>query len=328
MEWILRSGVCSPSSLGWIKALKDMGFKVLGLDIKSYGRLINEIDDFKQIKPASEQNEKEILDTLINLQKKIKYKWIISGPENEIILLAKYEKLLNENGINIFHPDYNSLITCTDKGLVNFKVKGLIPVPKILNSFEEIDKCLTNKLILKPRKGRGSQNIFICTKENVYKYLELLDRDKREDFIIQEYIDGYEYSVDLLYDMNGRKLNMVVRKRIEVDSGISILTQTEKNPKIFYKLKSYIDYLDKMFLFRGGICIQFIHDINKDEFYLTDINPRLGGASIVSYYATKSFRENIKNLLKGNYESIKPNLEPDYKNMILYRFYEDRFYEV
>jgi carbamoyl-phosphate synthase large subunit len=328
MEWILRSAVCSLSSLGWIKALKNMGFKVLGIDIKSYGRLINEIDDFKQIKPASEQNEKEILDTLINLQKKIKYKWIISGPENEIILLAKYEKLLNENGINIFHPDYNSLITCTDKGLVNFKVKGLIPVPKILNSFEEIDKCLTNKLILKPRKGRGSQNIFICTKENVYKYLELLDRDKREDFIIQEYIDGYEYSVDLLYDMNGRKLNMVVRKRIEVDSGISVLTQTEKNPKIFFKLKSYIDHLDNMFLFRGGMCIQFIHDMNKEEFYLTDINPRLGGASIVSYYASKSFRENIENLLKGNYESLKSNLEPDYKNMILYRFYEDRFYEV
>ena len=71
-------------------------------------------------------------------------------------------------------------------------------------------------------------------------------------------------------------------------------------------------------------CFQFIRSNN--EYYLTDINPRFGGGSIVSWYASDSLKYNLQKLL--NCESNYKIKYKDVKNIRLERYYLDEIIEV
>jgi len=314
---IIRSAISSLPSVGVIKFLKEKGFTVIGCDITSSSAAKFFTDDFFLVDKATQETQKKIIEQYKSAIIKHNAKWIISGPENEILALAQYENEIAQYDCLLFHPSKQVLNIITDKFILYENLQGIIPLKELclLKDFSKAKCFSSNKLIVKPRTGRGSNAVFTIQNQ-LSDLTEIANKLNNDLFVIQEFIDGREFTVDILCDTTGALLNAVIRERLLVDSGIAIAAKTVKIDRIF----EYINRILKHFTFRGFNCIQFREQAN--EFYLTDINPRIGGGSILSLNADDSMAENFINLLSFKYEKLKYN-NFDTKEKTMYRYYSE-----
>lgn len=108
---------------------------------------------------------------------------------------------------------------------------------------------------------------------------QFLENRFQEDKFMQEYIDGEEFTVDVLTDNEGRPLLIVPRKRLEIRQGISN--------------------------------VQFIK--NNTGLYFIELNPRLGGTSIATVIAGFNF---IELYLQHNLLNTPIKTLEDYQKLI------------
>lgn len=119
-------------------------------------------------------------------------------------------------------PSAETLECALDKWRLAQRCAGQLPVPRTRLLDEEATVAEWDfPVIVKPRRGAGSRGVRIVTSR---ADLEALGRDT--DLIVQEYLPGDEYSVDVLADAAGRVVAAVPRTRTRVDSGVSIAGRT------------------------------------------------------------------------------------------------------
>ena len=79
-------------------------------------------------------------------------------------------------------------------------------------------------LIVKPRMGSGSRDVSVLGSA-----AELTAAPARGGFLVQEFLPGEEYSVDVLADAGGRVCAAVPRLRARIDSGVSVAGRTVRD---------------------------------------------------------------------------------------------------
>src|SRR5262249_35304098 len=80
-------------------------------------------------------------------------------------------------------------------------------------------------LFVKPRFGRGSVGAFaIRTARDLAFFLDYV-----ADPIVQEFLDGPEFTIDMLCDFSGRPLSVVPRERVVVRAGVTDRGRTVKD---------------------------------------------------------------------------------------------------
>ncbi|HEU4718018.1 MAG TPA: ATP-grasp domain-containing protein, partial [Bacteroidia bacterium] len=229
---IVRSAVSSLPSAGIINLLRENGFRIAGMDLtdKSAGRHL--VDSFHLVSRSSESTRDKVIREIIAIAGMEKADWIISGPENEIALLASAEDQFTAMGCFLFHPVAETLRIVTDKAKLNiFLSENNFPVMPFAYKGSVIPGFGPGELVFKPSKGRGSSGVkFIRnTKEEISA---VLSEAGEEEFILQPRLKGKEYTVDVLCDMSGRVTDIVPRERIAVESGISVASKTVKNESL------------------------------------------------------------------------------------------------
>ena len=315
MTTIVRSAVGSLAAIGFLKFLSENKFKIIGTDITSLSIGKFYVDNFYEV-PKADQVE-AVIKKYLTICENENAKWIISGPETEVLVLIREKTQFENIGVHILHPDYATLEIITDKlNLYKFFKKKGINMPFSCDLQKDETTSLKGKVVLKPKQGRGSTGIYFTGAQQLGIYKKIIPV---ENYIAQEFIEGEEYTVDVLYDLEGNILNIVPRKRLKIDSGVSVIGETVKDEKLLELIVELSSHLK----FVGGNCFKFIKSTSK-EYFLTDINPRFGGGSILALKASESFRKNLCNLLNGNYESfIKLSL--DFEIIRMYRSYEEVF---
>lgn len=132
-------------------------------------------------------------------------------------------------------------------------------------------------VILKPRWGSASKGIRV-----IFRAEEFPCELNKEDYIIQEYIaDRIEYTVDCYVGKNGEIISIVPRIREEVAGGEVTRSKVVREEAVIEITEKILKAGD----FRGPVTIQFIKDKRRDELYIMEINPRLGGGVIASIAA-------------------------------------------
>ena len=106
----------------------------------------------------------------------------------------------------------------------------------LIKEFIKTKSFSSDKLIVKPRNGRGSNSVFTI-KNSLPDLTEISNKLSNELFIIQEFINGKEFTVDVLFDNKGSLLNAVIRERLTIDSGIAVIAKTIKNERILEYVK-------------------------------------------------------------------------------------------
>ena len=314
MPYIIRSAVGSLVSNGFIRFLQEHGIRVIGTDIVDdcAGKFVT--DEFVRVPEAGEVEL--LVEAYNDIARKWNAAWILSGPEKEVEALVKNSERL---AARPFHNPLETLEICSSKlRLASYLNEIDIDTPET-QALSDFDQSVADKKkrVIKPISGRGSLGVHIVETGKLVHYKGILEDDR---YVIQEYLDGTEYSVDKLHDFDGRLLNAVARERISTVSGKSIISKTVEGSALIDIIRRLSGHL----VFRGANCIQFIRD-TEGRYYLTDINPRFGGGAILSLKSSKAFRENLIHLLNNRLDKLK-EYSDDLIPMKMYRGYEE-FYE-
>lgn len=203
--------------------------------------------------------------------KKIKY--IIPTREEDLIFFSTHKEQFEKNHIFIMVSPLNAIQLVNDKQLFCDKLlkKGYPVIPSIQITELEEDKTY----VLKEKLGAGSKNLFL----NINK-TQVMDNYKQLSApIIQPYIEGKEYSIDV-YVSNNQEAKCVVRERVLVIDGESQITKVVAH----YQLEQLISHLAVDLNLRGHIMFQAFED-KSGNLWIIECNARIGGASTLSIYA-------------------------------------------
>ena len=278
---ILVTSAGGPAGIGLIKSIKSSSYSsttnITAVDADPLSVGFHLADQFEVIPRASEPN---YWTSLLSVIKNHKINLIISNGENDMYYLSKYRNFLKEKfNCTVYISDNEVIDICNDK----FKFYLFLKKNNIKTPF-----TFSKKLILKPNKGSGSKNMEIINPKNK---------------IIQEYIEGREFTVDVFCDMDSNIINHVIRERLAIRGGISSKGRIVKDPNITNIITKIVKALKP----KGPICIQLIKN-KEEEYYVIECNPRLGGGTYFCTLAGVNYAKLYLDLFKGNVDksSQKP----------------------
>ena len=214
---------------------------------------------------------KNYIDVILDICKKEKIDAITTFIDPEIEILARNRKLFEELGIIVLAPYENTAKLCFDK----YKMYKYL-----------IENNISFPVFVKPRTGSGSVGA-----RKVLDCAELKQLcENNPSLIIQEYMDGLDLDADVYVDTISHKpVSIFTKRKIETKIGGASKTISFKDEKLF----SFVKEIVSKFNFNGPIDIDFFY---KDgEYYMSEINPRFGGAYLHAYGAGVDFTKMIYN---------------------------------
>lgn len=257
------------------------------------------------------------IDEIIDICKKENIKAVFTLIDPEIELLAKNKTRFEEIGVIVFTPSKETAELCFNKyEMFKYLKKNNINTTMTYGTIEEFKEEYNNKKIdfpvfVKPRTGSGSVGARKISK--LQELEEAMEEDK--SLIIQEFMNAVDLDADVYIDTISHKpVSMFSKKKIETKIGGASKTISFKDEKLFDMIKKIIPLFD----FTGTIDIDFFY---KDgEYYLSEINPRFGGAYIHAYGAGVKFPQLVINNLNGieNKENIG-----NYEENVMMLMYDD-----
>lgn len=269
-----------------IKYLKN-DFKVIGVDCSNLTPASYFVDKFYRVQKYYEE---KYVDTLLDICKKEKIDILVPLFENEFSILDENRDEFREIGTYLMLSDKRVLDICKDKWTTyQFFIENNISTPKsYLNTHDCIDKF---PLFIKPRQGMGSKHSYkINNIKELDFYFELIDNP-----IIQEYMEGTEFTIDCICDLEGNVISAVPRERIEVRSGEVSKSKTALD---FDIINAVIDLCTKLKAI-GPITIQCMKQ-NDGSIKFIEINPRFGGGVPLSFEAGVDYGQILKDIARGN----------------------------
>lgn len=232
--------------------------------------------------------DENYIPTLIKVCNEEKIDALIPTIDTDLLLLSKHKNDFGNTKVIISNEDKVSI--CRDKRYTAdyFKSIGL-------NSPHPVDdyKIYDGKFpaFIKPKDG--SSSIFAYKVENEEELISY--SHQVPDYIIQPFITGTEYTVDVFCDFEGNPIYITPRIRLAVRSGEVLKTEIKQDDTIINEIKKLIkDYKPC-----GPITVQLIKEHNTNNDYYIEINPRFGGGAPLSIKAGADSAEAIIRLLRG-----------------------------
>ncbi len=279
MKTYLVTAVGSFSATCVVNAIKHMGCKVVGTDIypQQWHHIAKSCDKFYQV-PLSTTSE--YIPKLIDICKKNVVDAVIPLTDLEIDVLRENTLKFKAIGCKLYIESDAILDIVRNKLRLTqtFCDNSIINVPKSYSSeryLKDHDVAVT-KLIAKPVNGRSSEGLYRIDKGESLRFL-----DKKENYIIQECIDGSVYTVDYVRDCNGNAFAVPREELLRTKNGAGITVKITKD----IELIESAEYIGDKLKIVGCVNMEFIS--NNGKFYLIDINPRFSagiGFTIIAGY--------------------------------------------
>lgn len=215
----------------------------------------------------------------------------------EIEILASHRDDLLQRGILPLCPADWTAHLCFDKYEMfkHLHAKGVRTV-LTYNSLDAFKVGLKEgeisfPVFMKPISGSGSVGIGQCN-----NMLEVEEKwnDGKFTYIIQELMTGGDCDADVYVDCFSHKpVAVFSKKKIETRIGGASKTISYKDPKLFAFVEEVCAVLD----LNGPCDMDFF--IKDGDYYLSEINPRFGGAYLHAYGAGVDFIKLILNNMDG-----------------------------
>lgn len=226
---------------------------------------------------------------------------LITTIDTDLLLLSENKKSFEVLGTKVMVSDYDKVQLCRDKNLTaDFFKKCGLNAPQTINNYLEYSGSYP--CFIKPKDGSSSVDAFKVDSANELKvYAEHI-----KDYVIQPFVSGEEYTVDIFCDFDGNPVYITPRKRLSVRAGEVLKTEICQDKKIIAEMKKLINHFKPC----GPITVQLIRD-NAGEDYYIEINPRFGGGAPLSMKAGANSAEAILRILTGERLSYKENAAAD-----------------
>lgn len=251
--------------------------------------------------------------------------------------LEKLIEVLNKEQIDVYLPTYSKEMRIIAENAEKIKKSS---AAKFLVSPLETFQALENKVLagrnlkgagffvpeqiygtgceypifMKKDIGSGSNGTILIENAEIHKAF----MDTYDTVSFYEYIEGDEYTVDCIFDVNGRLLGYNQRKRIKTIGGAVRITENAGEMEIL----PWLEKLSERWKFCG--CVNFQYILRDSRPYFIDINLRYpsGGLPLTVESGLDIPQMTVKILLG---EKISRQ-EMEYKDIRrMYRYFEEIF---
>lgn len=225
----------------------------------------------------------------------------------EIALLAEYRADFESIGVEVLAPYKETADYCFDKyKMYKYLVECGIATTPTYGTLEEFENAeqkseIEFPVFVKPRTGSGSVG---ARKIDTFEELKCV-MQADPSLIIQKLMTGIDMDADVYIDtISHQAVSAFSKKKIETRIGGASKTVSFKDPELF----AFIREIVAKFKFNGPIDMDFFKVDGK--YYLSEINPRFGGAYLHAYGAGVDFikliDKNVRGIVNepqfGNYE--------------------------
>ena len=260
-------------------------------------------DYFERIKTICRQDDVKAITTLI---------------DPEIALLASHRDELQEMGILPLCPADWTARLCFDKYemFMHLRQKGVRTVLtyNTLASFQEGLRAgeIAFPVFMKPVTGSGSVGVARC---DTMQEVEKKWYDGKFTYIIQELMTGGDCDADVYVDCISHKpVAIFSKKKIESRIGGASKTISYKDPKLF----SFVEEVCSVLELNGPCDMDFF--VKDGKYYLSEINPRFGGAYLHAHAAGVDF---VKLILRNMDGKANESIIGQYDDDVIMMMYDD-----
>ena len=214
----------------------------------------------------------------------------------EIMLLAKHREEFEKMGIVVLAPYEETAKLCFNKyDMYKFLKENNINTVKTYGTYDDFIKDYEKEEIslpvfVKPRTGSGS--VGARKVESMEALKQATDADP--SLIIQELMVGEDLDADVYVDtISHEPVAIFSKRKLSTTIGGANKTISFKDERLFDFVKKII----KVMKFNGPLDMDFFYQ--NGEYYLSEINPRFGGAYLHAYGAGVDFIKMIAANVRG-----------------------------
>ena len=276
------------------KKSMDAGSRIIATDLSKYAPAIYEADKYYLVPRIDDPT---YIDVILDICKKESINAVTTLIDPEIMILAENRDKFEAIGVEVLAPFFETAKLCFDKyEMYKFLSAEGIPTVRTWGTYEEVTRAIecgetAFPVFVKPRRGSGSVGAKKIEDAETLK----VAFEEDETLIAQEYMDCLDLDADIYVDTVSHKpVAIFSKKKISTTIGGANKTISFKDQKLFDFVEDFIGHFE----FNGPLDADFFY---KDgQYYLSEINPRFGGAYLHAYGAGVDFIKLIEKNLKEN----------------------------
>ncbi|PQD96168.1 hypothetical protein CYL18_06085 [Pradoshia eiseniae] len=230
---------------------------------------------------------------------------IVPTIDTDLLLLAENKALIEDKtSAKVLISDTNVISICRDKiNTQKFLEENDFGIPKMYKD-EELLSEIQFPVFIKPKSGSSSINTFKVNnfnELNIYKSIV-------EEPIVQDFIEGEEFTVDVFLDFQSNIITVVPRLRMATRSGEISKGKITKDREVIEDVIRLMKELKPI----GHITVQLMKTKKGIEYI--EVNPRFGGGAPMSIQSGADSCESLYRLLMG--QSLEYN--ENYKDSLIF----------
>ncbi|HEY5317510.1 MAG TPA: ATP-grasp domain-containing protein [Solirubrobacteraceae bacterium] len=263
---VLVTGAGGPSGISFMIAARSDEVEFLAADIDPYAPGLYLVEPERRVLlPRGE--DPRFARTVLALCREREIDALVPTVDCELIALACIRSELENAGTKLLLAPEAALHLCLDKWALLWAMDESVPIPRCELDDGSLDRSTwALPAVIKPRSGSGSRGV------RVLERWDELDPAPEDERLIQEFLPGREFSLDVLCSQAGEVLAVVPRERLRLDSGIAITSRTLHDPGLERLGRSACELVGMT----GVANVQVREDVEGVP-RLIEINPRFPG---------------------------------------------------
>ena len=223
---------------------------------------------------------------------------LIPTIDTDLLVLAQNKEKFEAMGTRVMVSAPDKVLICRDKNNTSqFFVDCGLYAPMPVNDWKKYDAGYP--AFIKPKDGSSSINAFkVENEEELEVYAGQVD-----DYIVQPFVSGTEYTIDIFCDWDGVPVSIVPRERMQVRAGEVLKTRICMDAQMIEESKK----LCSAFKPCGPMTVQLIRDEAGVDWFI-EINPRYGGGAPLSMKAGARSAETVLEMLDGKEINREPQI--------------------
>ena len=283
------------------KAADELGVQltIIGADITESAPALFFCDETKIV---CRIKEPEYIPQLLNICEKEKVDCLIPTIDTDLLLLAENKEKFETVGTKVLISAVDKVKLCRDKRytadyFMSVGLKSPVPV-------DDASKyVLGYPAFIKPKDGSSSIDAYkVSNAEELKEYAK-----KVNDYIVQPFISGREFTIDIFCDYEGNPVYITPRERLAVRAGEVLKTRIHQDDTMIREMLALIEDYKPC----GQITVQLIQDEVTGNNYYIEINPRFGGGAPLSIKAGADSAKAVIRMLNGEKLEYMPKAARD-----------------
>lgn len=263
---------------------KDL--KIYGVDMAGTAPALAYCDYRRQVVAMK---DKLYINNILQICQEDAIDLLIPTIDTDLLVLSENKAKFEAIGTRVMISSPDMIKICRDKNNTSqFFLDCGLHAPMPVNDWQEYKDGYP--AFIKPKDGSSSINAFKVENEDELKAYAR----KIEDYIVQPFISGREYTIDIFCDWEGESVSIVPRERLQIRAGEVNKTQIFMDATMIEEAKA----LCRAFKPCGPLTVQLIRDEKNIDWFI-EINPRFGGGAPLSMKAGARSAEMILKLLDG-----------------------------